>query len=1387
MASSSGAAAAPSSTLPWSALAPDASAAPLRGGMGTVFKARWERRGLDVAVKLLRGSELTAGEFAAAAQALEREAETLRLASDSGANRFVVAQLGLARGAPTEAWTVRLGKELALFARRDDGASAEAEGLGGELLGLVMAWQSGGSLAARLYGGAVRWAAPTSERLLLLERIAEGVALLHSAQPQLVVHGDIKSDNVLLTTEGEPRLSDFGISEIKRAVSTSSGSVSATRATKRDQASGTWPYMAPELYKRRDVLALTPSPPTDVYAFATLAWEVLAGARPWAGASEADRLADIRDGANLDFARLPGDAPAALAALLARGVALDRAARPTARELCEGLRAARELLEGGRFDVFLSHCWEGHEHAPVTMFVLHALRGEGRRVWVDKDQMSHAMGPSMLAGIAASSVFVALVSRKYAASTNCMLELRAARDSCKPFVSCLVEPDETWWPPASATNEAEHELAAAINTREFMFADLRKVCAADRSMTAVPLHPDLLELLGKQAAVPMLLKLVADRLRGSEAPADAVFGAPATDTVGGDGAAVAPQRLPLPAVEARAKGKLLLEACEDKRADDALRLISEGADPDFIGDMGRTPLIAASIKGLKIVAARLMVAGAALDRVDFWGKSALIRASFNSNASIALLLIEKGARLDLVDQTGRSALLWACANKRVATALLLAARMDAAALNLVDAEGRSALDWASKCGPEKDAMSVVIRERGGLTAAEIKAQTLAKSKQLFKACGESHAMDALQLINEGADLDFKGDDGSTPLMVASYMGSNAVAILLMEAGAKLDHVNEAGLSALMNASLSGHAAIAQLLTDHGAKLDIVDRVGRSALMHALVGGHAAIAQLLAVRMDTALLNLIDEDGNTALDFASADLKNKDFVADFAPVAGSIRARGGQTGAVLKINGELLLLACRERRVEDALRHIGEGAALNFAGGCGETPLISASASGLDTVAARLVEAGAKLENVDNDGKSALVHAVRHHSAGHQAITLLLAAHMDADALNRYDNMGWTALDWALKFEEKGLVSATETIRARGGLTGADAATHLSPNEQLLWACTSGYSDGVEHVLRLINEGANPNFVGERGRMPLIEASRNGLEDVAVRLVEAGAELDLVDSRGFSSLMRASDSGCVAIAELLADKGAELDLVDEDNISALMHASEYGHVAVVQLLINKGAKLDQVSANGSSALHCASSNGHVAVAQLLADKGAKLDLIDKSGKSALTAASYNGFATVALLLAARMDAAALNLVDNKEKTALDYASEGGMRRDKVAEFVPAAAVISARGGLTAATLRAPHRPMGVKPAVGKPNYPWPVGVKPAVAKPNCPKPGSLQTAVAVAAEAPALGKPKHPRPGSLQTAVAVAAEAPAPPTAVTAAGGASAGGEPTAAELAAARK
>ena len=468
-----------STAIAWAQLAPD-DTEPLPGGMGVVFKAtlaRSRHARETVAVKVLNAARLRAKECAAATDELEREGEILTTAADHGLNQYVVPQFGIVRGTPSDEWCARLVEFV----------KPCIEGV----VGIVMKWVDCGTLYSRIHSGRVPWALKTSERLLLLERISRGVAALHDLRPQQIIHGDIKSENVLLKATGEPLLSDFGISRTRKVVAdTAAGLTLATSSAGRQ--AGTWAYMAPEMMKTIAAAARPASTSTDAYALGTLAWEVLSGDIPWDGFDAVSRMLELHRGGALDWTRLPRDAPVVVREVLERatGAALPR---PSALQLAEVFAAARVELESGQYDVFLSHVWFGTAHAPITTLVYTALHdGMRLRVWLDKHDMTRDMDRSMDAGVEASSCVVALVSSEYPARENCMRELRAAARYGKKVVVGIVHPpvpqaadEKPWWPSRSAASALERELADIIGCRVVsdasggggragnLFADLR--------------------------------------------------------------------------------------------------------------------------------------------------------------------------------------------------------------------------------------------------------------------------------------------------------------------------------------------------------------------------------------------------------------------------------------------------------------------------------------------------------------------------------------------------------------------------------------------------------------------------------------------------------------------------------------------------------------------------------------------------------------------------------------------------------------------------------------------------------------------------------------------------------------------------------------------------
>ena len=476
------------------------------------------------------------------------EAATLVRASDDGVNDYVVKLFGVARGlAPS--WAAAVERARATLAEKGvagAAAPAAAQAPGGtplQLLGLVTDWQEGGSLDVALFPLAAErapWPQDLADKLRLLCEVAEGLWRLHGSG---IVHGDVKSENVLLSAntgaERHPRLADFGFAQL-RAVADQAARASkislAHEAT--DIVKGTPAYMAPEMKPSRAngvvVLAIAADRRTDTYAFGTLAWELLVGERPWNGYDEASRLADVRSGKTLDLGKLPRLLPKSVNAVLARCLALDRAARPRMAEVLQAVEQARDALEGGgrRRQVFLSYCWgRGGRRKPLVTEVYLALMAEGVSVWLDDVEMKHDMHKSMYEGVSNCDLVVALVSPDYAASGNCLFELRCTAAAKKPVVACVVEPGD-WrrWalPDSSRAVPDEHEMARLANLQGNMWVDLGEASCVD--WTAEPVaEAERRKLTQKPEALPRLLKLVREKIASAAA-------------VGGGGAA--PRRSP---------------------------------------------------------------------------------------------------------------------------------------------------------------------------------------------------------------------------------------------------------------------------------------------------------------------------------------------------------------------------------------------------------------------------------------------------------------------------------------------------------------------------------------------------------------------------------------------------------------------------------------------------------------------------------------------------------------------------------------------------------------------------------------------------------------------------------------------------------------------------
>ena len=171
---------------------------------------------------------------------------------------------------------------------------------------------------------------PVRRALELTLAVADGLAFAHR---QGLVHRDVKPQNVLLSREGEVKVTDFGIArslEVEHGV-TQTGTVL-----------GTGEYLAPEQASGKPV-----SPATDVYSLGVVLWEMLAGEVPFDGENfVAVALRHVNEPLP-DLREVRPDVSPRLAAVVDRALAKDPAHRfPSMVALAQELRACLAEAEG---------------------------------------------------------------------------------------------------------------------------------------------------------------------------------------------------------------------------------------------------------------------------------------------------------------------------------------------------------------------------------------------------------------------------------------------------------------------------------------------------------------------------------------------------------------------------------------------------------------------------------------------------------------------------------------------------------------------------------------------------------------------------------------------------------------------------------------------------------------------------------------------------------------------------------------------------------------------------------------------------------------------------------------------------------------------------------
>ncbi len=593
-------------------------------------------------------------------------------------------------------------------------------------------------------------------------------------------------------------------------------------------------------------------------------------------------------------------------------------------------------------------------------------------------------------------------------------------------------------------------------------------------------------------------------------------------------------------------------------------------------------------------------------------------------------------------------------------------------INAADDDGRTPLHWAKEGYNSDPEVVELLTKAGGVdygepTPAPPPSKTELLNADLINLAGSGATNQVLNLIAQGGDLNARGDQGRTLLMIAVNKRQAGMARFLIGKGADVNAKDSNGMTALqlmfdsdwgesddslevIKALIAKNADLNETDSKHGNPLQNAAFFGLSQAEQSLVtagarppqtliyaaakGDLGSMEKLLAEKKD---VNEKDSRGRTPLIAASRN-GHLEAVNLLLSHGADVNAQAEEAHRNWLVK-TALATAIQARHMDVASALIAKGADLELKNPNGETLLFNAVLYNQTDVVECLLICGANADAKGPKGRTAKEIGLR---SGNSEIVEMFKRGVRPGSKPRYQpgtKAVFSSNPLARKLYEAASKGDLNEVRAL--LTqGVDVnAGYQGGGTALYAAVIYNKKDVVEF---LISKGANVNFQGN-----LRMALRYGHMDAAKVLLAHGATEDIFSASALNDTARLKD--------FLDEYKDAVDVQDGAGWTPLYWALWLGAKDSCQLLLHRGANVNaREKIEGATPLIMGVRSLGAQFIPALLDKGADINAPDNYGMAMLHWSSFIGdSATVQVLLSRKAD---FNLKTKKNETALQLAKE-----------------------------------------------------------------------------------------------------------------------------------